>query len=307
MTAVADLALRLAAVEGIVLDIDGCLVLSDGPGGQRGQALPGAADALRALQAAGRRVLVFTNASNRVPAEVAADLRAHGMAVETADVLTPSVVAAELITRRYGDRPVLAFGGPGLVDVLAAAGVAFAPMEAPETAAAVVVGWDTAFGRERLQCAAQALWAGADLLVTSDARRLAGRGGPIVGVGGFIARGLSYVGGRDYEVVGKPSAAAMAVAAARLGVPTQRTLVAGDDLTLEVRMARTAGAVAVLVTTGLHGRGDAAGAAPGDVPDLIVDGLPDLADLLLRHAGGSAAGAADPGSVRPRDTTSWRP
>ncbi len=275
-----DLAQRLAGVEGIVLDVDGCLVLSDGPGGHHGHALPGAIEALRALRRAGHRVLVFTNASNRVPADVAAGLRELGMPLDAGDVLTPSVVAADLISSRYGDRPVLAFGGAGLLDVLTAAGVRLAPANAPETAAAVVVGWDTAFGRDRLQAAAQALWAGADLLVTSDARRLAGRAGAIAGVGGFIARGLSYVGEREYEVVGKPSPAARAAAARRLGVPSHRMLVAGDDLTLEVRMARTAGAIAVLVTTGLHGRADAAAAPPGDVPDLIVDTLPDLVGLL---------------------------
>src|SRR5690606_13907354 len=99
-------------------------------------------------------------------------------------------------------------------------------------------------------------------------------------VAGFIAQGLSYVGECGYEVLGKPSAAAMAAVVQRLGVPAQRVLVAGDDLTLEVRMARAAGAVAVLVTTGLHGRDDAAAAPPGDVPDLIVDSLPDLVAAL---------------------------
>lgn len=276
----AGLAERLAGVEGIVLDIDGCLVLADAPGGHHGLALPGAPDALRALQASGLRVLVFTNASNRVPADVAASLRALGMAVGPEDVLTPSVVAADLIIRRYGDRPVLAFGGPGLLDVLTEAGVRLADLERPEQAAAVVIGWDTTFGRDRLQAAARALWAGSDLLVTSDARRLAGRDGPMVGVAGFIAQGLSYVGECGYEVVGKPSAAAMAVVEQRLGVPAQRILVAGDDLTLEVRMARAAGAVSVLVTTGLHDRDDAAVAPAGDIPDLIVDGLPDLVAAL---------------------------
>jgi HAD superfamily hydrolase (TIGR01450 family) len=277
-----DLMRRLAAVEGVVFDLDGCLVLSDGPGGRGGHLLPGAAEALAAVRRSGRPFVVFTNASNRVPAGVAAELRAAGLPVAADEVLTPSVVAAEVVRQRYGDRPVLAFGGPGLVDVLTAAGVRLVSHRRPERPAAVVIGWDTRFGQDRLQHAAEAVWSGADVLVTSDARRFASRSGPLAGVAGFIARGLAHVTGAEYEVLGKPSPAAMAVAARRLGVPADRVLVVGDDLTLEARMARAAGAVAVLVTTGLHDRVDATAAPPVDRPDLVLDGLPELVALLDR-------------------------
>jgi phosphoglycolate phosphatase-like HAD superfamily hydrolase len=72
----------------------------------------------------------------------------------------------------------------------------------------------------------------------------------------------------------------MDVIARRLGVEPGRLLVVGDDLTLEIRMARAAGAVAVLTTTGTHDAGDAGRAGPGDRPDLVVDGLPELLALL---------------------------
>jgi HAD superfamily hydrolase (TIGR01450 family) len=280
---------RLAAAEGVVFDVDGCLVLSDSPGGHGGELLPGAAEALQQVRASGRSVVVFTNASSQVPAQLAASLRELGLDVTEDDVLTPSVVAAEVVLERYGARPVLAFGGPGLVDVLTAAGVELADRSDPSSAAAVVVGWDTAFDRNSLQCAADAIWAGADLLVCSDARRFASRTRPMAGVGGFIAKGLSYVTNCDYEVLGKPSPAAMVIAARRLGVPADRVLVAGDDLTLEVRMAQAAGGVGVLVTTGMHGAADAAAAPPGDEPDLIVAGLPELMDHFRRADTAAAA------------------
>jgi HAD superfamily hydrolase (TIGR01450 family) len=286
-----DLLRRLAAVEGVVFDVDGCLVLSEGPGGAGGRALPGAVDAVDALRRSGRRVVAFTNASNHTPAVVAADLQAVGLPLVAEDVLTPAVVGAEVIRERYGERPVLAFGGPGLVDVLAAGGVNLITSPGRHAAAAVVVGWDTGFGQEQLQRAAEALWAGADLFVTSDAGRFASSRGPLAGVAGFIGSGLSHVTGRRYEVLGKPSAAAMAVAARRLDVAAHRILVAGDDLTLDVRMARDAGAVGVLITTGLHGEPDAAAAPSADRPDAVLSGLPDLIDLW-KQADGVRQGAA---------------
>jgi len=284
---------RLAAVEGVVFDVDGCLVLSDGPGGGGARPLPGAADAIAAVRRTGRRLVAFTNASSLTPAGVAAALQSAGLPLAVEEVLTPAVVGAEVIRQRYGDRPVLAFGGPGLVDVLAAAGINLWRERRRDNrgAAAVVIGWDTRFGQEQLQRAAEALWAGADLFVTSDAGRFASSRGPLAGVAGFISSGLSHVTGQRYEVLGKPSAAAMRVAATRLGVPAHRILVAGDDLTLETRMARGAGALAVLITTGLHGEPDAAAAEPADRPDLVLTGLPDLVALweqadAVRHLDG---------------------
>ena len=271
---------RLAAVCGVVFDVDGCLVLSDKPGGHGGQLLPGAVEALRDVRASGRPVVVFTNASSQVPAELAASLADLGLPVTEDEVLTPSVVAAEVVLDRYDAAPVLAFGGPGLLDVLADAGVHLADRGRPTSAAAVVIGWDTAFDRDSLQCAADAVWAGADLLVCSDARQFAARTRPMAGVGGFIAQGLSYVTRAPYEVLGKPSAAAMSVAAHRLRVPAHQVLVAGDDLTLEVRMARAAGGVGVLVSTGMHQRADADSAPPEDRPHLVVAALSELVALM---------------------------
>lgn len=283
-----ELQTRLAAVRGVVFDVDGCLVLSDKPGGAEGYALAGAVDAVSRIMASGRRVVAFTNASSQTPADIASGLAKLGFGFSPQQVLTPSVVAAELIQDRFPGAPVLAFGGSGLIDVLTANGVVLADPDRPEAAAAVVIGWDLNFGRDQLQAAAEAVWNGAPILVTSDARRFASATKPMVGLGGFIATGLSYVTDTGYEIVGKPSAAAMEMAARRLGCAPHEVLVAGDDLTLEVAMARAASAVGVLVTTGMHGATDADLAPDSRRPDLVIDQLAELADRLQRaHPSGA--------------------
>lgn len=85
-----------------------------------------------------------------------------------------------------------------------------------------------------------------------------------------------------YEVLGKPSALAVAVATPRLGMSGTRTLIAGDDLTLDVAMAHAADAVGVLVTTGTHSREDAARLPAEQRPDLVVDGLGEIVGVLRR-------------------------
>ncbi|HTY72527.1 MAG TPA: HAD hydrolase-like protein [Actinomycetes bacterium] len=277
----AGLRARLADVRGVVFDIDGCLILSDQPAGHDGLVLPGAVAAVHDVRASGRRVLAFTNASSRPPAEIAASLNELGFAFGDGEVLTPSVVAAQVVLDRYGDAPVLAFGGDGLVAVLREAGVRLADPDQPGEVAAVVVGWDVAFDQAKLQSAAEAIWHGAPLLVTSDAPAFATRGRRTAGAAGFIANGLAHVTGASYEVVGKPSAVALRTAARLLDVAPEAMLVAGDDLTLEVAMARRGGGVGVLVTTGMHTERDARQAPEEQRPDLVVGGLAELVESLL--------------------------
>lgn len=279
-----ELSRRLADVEGLVFDIDGCLILSTQPAGHDGLTLPGAVEAVTALRASGRRLVAFTNASNRPPRQIAESLRELGFGFADEAVMTPSVVAADVVLQRFGDAPVLAFGASGVVDVLADAGVRLATPGDGAAIAAVVVGWDAAFDQTKLQAAAEAVWAGAPLLVTSDAPAFATKGRRTAGAAGFIANGLAHVTGTPYEVMGKPSLLAAATAATRLGVAPERMLVAGDDLTLEVAMARRVGGVGVLVTTGMHSRDDAARAPEHQRPDLVVDSLAELADRLLAEA-----------------------
>jgi ribonucleotide monophosphatase NagD (HAD superfamily) len=65
-----------------------------------------------------------------------------------------------------------------------------------------------------------------------------------------------------------------------LGTTPARTLVVGDDVYLESGMARRAGAVAGIVLTGMATRETIADATAEDVPDLVVDSMPELAALF---------------------------
>jgi ribonucleotide monophosphatase NagD (HAD superfamily) len=52
---------RLAHTNGVMFDIDGCLVISDGPAGQDGRVLDGAAEAIEYMKSSGRKYCVYTN------------------------------------------------------------------------------------------------------------------------------------------------------------------------------------------------------------------------------------------------------
>lgn len=273
---------RLRDARGVMFDIDGCLILTDSSSDHAGVALPGAAEAIAFVRAQSIPLVVFTNGSMQTPAAIAATLRGLGIEVSDEEVLTPAVVAADIANQRHPGAPVLVFGGPGISDVFAERGVAMIDIEAARRDGAVdtplvVIGWDIAFGRDKLLVAAEAVKAGARILVTSDAPSFASSHRLNVGVAGFIAAGLRHVTGEDYEIAGKPSLAAMATVARLLGVGPTDVLVVGDDLALETAMANAAGATSVLVTTGTSSREDALGVDAASRP-FVVDSLTELVE-----------------------------
>ncbi len=271
---------RFRDAAGFVLDMDGCLIRSDPADPRGGVAIPGAAEAVRAIRELGRPLAVFTNGTSHTPAEYVERLAGVGIEIVEREMVTPTVVAAELLAERYPGRPVLAFGDSGVVEVLAAAGVPLCPTETPTEAAAVFVGWDSGFDRAKLQVAAEAIWAGAQLYLSSDGRSFAGRDVPIAGVAGAIGAGLTHVTGCTPEVLGKPSALAMQVVVRRLGAPADKLAVVGDELGLEVAMGRAAGAATAVVLTGMTRAQDLPAADADRRPDLVLESIAGLAPLL---------------------------
>lgn len=281
-----ELLKSLADINGVMFDIDGCLVISDGPAGQDGRILDGAAEAIEYMKSSGRKYCVYTNGTAQTPAAIANHLRELGINVPDELVLTPAVVAAEVIKDKYGDKPVLMFGGEGMLHDFRKRGVNLVDIEAaikgskPEVAA-VVIGWDTEFGKNKIQIAAEAILAGADLYCTSFSPAFASKDRLNVGVSGFITAGLLFVTETtDFEVLGKPSQHSMEIISRVLDVPIPEILVIGDDLYLEASMARNAGALAGLVTTGTSSAQDASECAPELKPQLVVDSMLEFVEAF---------------------------
>jgi NagD protein len=145
---------------------------------------------------------------------------------------------------------VLAFGNDGVLDPLRRVGIEMLALDRAEQARVVLVGADPAFTYDKLVAACRAVWNGAPLLVTSMAPWFASRQGRMPSTSGAIVAGITHVTGVQPIVVGKPSAVCMDILCQRLGLPPHDIAVVGDDVHLEMRMGRAAGALTVLVQTG---------------------------------------------------------
>jgi NagD protein len=265
---------RLDDVRGFVLDVDGTLVHR---AGDEVRVLPGALELLTAIRVSGRPFALFTNGSHIAPAGFAADLRAVGLPVPDESMLTP-LVSVQMHLRRRRLRTLTLFGTDAARDYLETAGLAIA--DDPAEAEAVFVAHADAVDFPSLEAAARAVMRGAPLLTGSYAPAYAGADGPILSRGAMLTAALAKATGARPAVVGKPSRAALATVAERLGVPTREIAVIGDDLTMDVALGRLGGAKTVLVGTGISGRLELAGIPPSRRPDAVVGGIGELLDRI---------------------------
>lgn len=241
------------------LDLDGVVWLGDEP-------IPGAADAVARLRAAGEAVVFCTNNSNQPVAEVEAKLARQGIAPE-GGVVTSAMAAAALI--RPGER-VLICAGPGAVEAVGARG---AVAVRTGDADAVLVGFHLDFDYERLRAAAAAVRGGARLLATNDDATYPTVDGPIPG-GGAILAAVETASGATATVAGKPHPPMVELIRARLGTTG---VMVGDRADTDGRFAVALGYRFALVLSGVTPSAD--GVIP--TPDVVAPDLATLVDNLL--------------------------
>jgi HAD superfamily hydrolase (TIGR01450 family) len=266
---------NLDGVEGFVFDVDGTLAKRGADGVTR--PLPGAADVLDRVRSSGRPFALFTNASH-VPSRVLArGLREKGLPVADDELLTPVDSAITYLARRHRDSPVLLFATDAIRERMTGAGLRLAE---GEEAGVVLVAHVDEIDLASLERAARAVSAGAPLLTCSYVRGYAGADGIIFSRGAMVTAAIAKVSGGRPRVVGKPSRAAVAELRMHFGFPTERLVVIGDDLDMDIALGRLGGSRTVLVRSGMSGASVLERLPERRRPDAAIENVADLLDLL---------------------------
>jgi HAD superfamily hydrolase (TIGR01458 family) len=280
---------ELAGVRGLLLDLDGVLVL-------KGEAIPGAAEALAELDRRGIPFRILTNTSLVSRATLASVGERMGILVGPERILSCLSISALDTRRRYPDRPIYVlasddakteFAGQRLLD----------DDEADEpgaTAAAVVVGDSPEIvSHATLNRAFRLILGGAELIGMHKNRWWLTPDGPTIDSGAIVA-GLEFAAGVRARIVGKPAHSFFAAAAAEVQAeiaerdgrrrPGRSALaMVGDDLHTDVLAAKRAGLRGVFVLSGKHGVDELAAASArraGPVPDLVTSTLAEVVAAL---------------------------
>lgn len=266
----------LGPVEGFMFDLDGTLILSNRSLGAY-RVLPGAVELLSELQARGTPFVVLTNGTAYRVAEQAPKLRALGLPVSEETLLTPNVVAADLMLRR-GVKRVLVLGTPGVGHALEEAGleVVFTGQERADEVDAVYIAWHPDCGMKDIEAACKAIWNGAKLYVASDVPFFATAGGKSMGYSHAITAAVRKITRAPMTLTGKPSLHALKLVAKKLRIPMRRVGVVGDDPLVEMIMARRGKAIGFGVTTGVSTALDWAAQPQGRRPHRIVRELGEI-------------------------------
>ncbi len=266
---------RLARAHGIVFDLDGTLALGDRQS-EGYRPLPGALELLEKVAAEGRPFAIFTNGTHHTPRAYVEMLSRAGFSIDERAMLTPAVVAADFFARKKFKR-VLVLGVEGVSQPIVDAGVEVVrPGGDDERSEATFVGWHPAFALRDIEAACRVAWAGGGLYTASDVPFFATSAGKAIGVSGAICAAIRSVTRQRVNVLGKPSLAALRMAARRLGVSPDRLVVVGDDPLLEVAMARAGGACAVGVLSGLATAESFASLPPEREAHFVAKGVADL-------------------------------
>ena len=262
--------------KGFMFDLDGTLILSDRKlGGYT--AIPGAAEALAALDQRDIPWIAMTNGS-AYPANVQAPrLRAIGLPIRDERLFTPNSVAGKAMAER-GYARVLVLGTQGVVDALEEMGVPCALPGDPgaDEADAVYVAWHPECTMDHIHAACGRVLDGAAFLTASDVPYFATKDGRSFGYSCAINGAVARVTGHEPEPCGKPSPLALTLIAEELGIAEADVGVVGDDAVAEMQMARAGGAIGIAVASGSTSREQWAAQPPERTPHVVIDSVRDL-------------------------------
>ncbi len=280
----------LHGVRGLLLDLDGVLVLKGAP-------VPGAVSAVRALDEAGFPYLVVTNTSLMSRSAIAAWGAKAGFTTPPDRFQTALSASADLVRRELAGRAVFVISGADPRSEFAGLNVVSgAVADADPGAVAAVILGDSPdeLTKENLDRAFRLVLGGAQLIGMHRNPWWLTPAGPTLDAGTFLV-GLEWATKRKARLVGKPSPAfyrtaidRLAAEAASRAEPALRRhdlAMVGDDVGTDIGGGHRAGLRTVFVRTGKHGDADlaaAAGRARGAVrPDAVASSIADVVAAVL--------------------------
>jgi HAD superfamily hydrolase (TIGR01450 family) len=277
-----------------VLDLDGVLVL-------RGALIPGAVEALAALDRRGIPYVIGTNMSIVSRATLARELARGGLPVPAERVVTAASTAAALARRRYGAAPLYVMGSPdALTEFAGLRLLSYDEAADPAAEATAVIVGDAGddFTPRNVQSAFRLLRAGAGFVAMHKNRWWITPAGVLLDSGGYVAA-LEYGTERRAIVTGKPSAAFFGEAVRMLAgqggeaalsghgasnrLSPRDVAMVGDDLWNDIRGAQKAGLRGVFVRSGKHGDAELARLAAergGRGPDAVAPSITEVVAAL---------------------------
>lgn len=248
-----------------LFDLDGTIYLGEA-------LLPGAAETISAIRAAGGRVIFLSNNPTRTRQQYASRLSRLGIPTQVEDIVNSSYVMVQWLLHEAPDARLFVVGEQPLQDELRQAG--FTLSEKAGEIDIVVASFDRTFNYRKLQVAFDAIQAGARLVATNPDRYCPVPGGGEPDCAAIIAAIEACTQVKCDPIVGKPSPIMVRTAMELLDLPPDRCIMVGDRLETDIAMGINAGMDTCLVLTGDADRQRLA--ASGLRPTLVLERIDGL-------------------------------
>ena len=241
-----------------------------------GEAIPGAADAVRRLRHDGHSLRFVTNNSTRPRDTLAGELRGLGFELDEGEIQTTPRAAVSVLAGRRVLALVMASVVPDLEGL---------ELVGHDADAVLIGGCDETlepnqvFSYMNLARAFSEIQAGASFYCLHKNRWWQTSRGPMLDSGAFVA-GLEYATGVEATVLGKPSGTYFAAALDALGAEPELTWLVTDDLDADVRGAQLFGMRTALVRTGKFRPEQLETSAV--VPDVVISSMSQFPEWLER-------------------------
>jgi len=269
--------LDLRALTTLIFDLDGVIWRGSEP-------IEGAAAAVAALRAAGKRCLYCTNNSKATPRQFAEKLRGMGIELEEDDVISSSGATAMYLSAQFtGPFRAYVIGEEGIVSALHKIGANVVPdndVTEESMVDCVVVGIDRQFNYEKLRIAQRFIHKGADFIATNRDNTFPTEDGIVPGAGSIVSA-VEAASGVTPVTIGKPRPAMVDLVMSKLGVKANEVAMIGDRLDTDIACARRAGIAALFVATGVTPMAQARRGKGELRADAFFDNLTTLSEALL--------------------------
>lgn len=219
-------------------DMDGVLV-------HEGDALPGAADFVRALRDAGRPFLILTNNSIFTPRDLHARLAASGLDVPEEAIWTSALATAQFLDDQVPGGSAYTIGEAGLTTALWEVGYTLTDTD-PDY---VVLGETRTYSFEAITKAVRLIKGGARFIATNPDVTGPSAEGDLPATGAVAAMITAATGRKPY-FVGKPNPMMFRSALNRIDAHSETTAMVGDRMDTDIVAGIEAGLQTYLVLTG---------------------------------------------------------
>ena len=260
----------VAAIEGLLIDIDGVLTVSWEP-------IDGSPEAMETLRKLGVPLRFATNTTTRSRAEVASLITTAGMPVDPEEILTAPVATAVYLRQHHPGARCFLLNSGDLSEDLEGIDVADHCLDDGPVDVVVIGGAGLNFTHEQLNRAFGHLLQGAAFVAMHRNLYWRTARGMELDTGAYV-RALEESSGRTPVVLGKPSSEFFAAGVTDLGLTAERVAMVGDDIENDVLAGQRAGLYGVLVRTGKF-LPEVYKTASGE-PDVVINRFADVPALL---------------------------